>query len=72
MKIFETNCIIVIEMTRLEKQSYFDTFGEFYWNDTENIVCIPLQKMERDEISKLETFFSGMNFSKAQYLVIEL
>ena len=72
MKISETNCIIIVEMSQMERESYFEKFGDFYWNDAENIICIPLQQMNEHQISKLEMFFSGTNFSKAQYLVIEL
>jgi hypothetical protein len=70
MKTFETNCITVKEMTEVEKASYFEKFG-YKYHSYEDIVCIPLQKMNRDQISKLEMFFATGNLSKAQYLVIE-
>ena len=71
MKTFETNCVIVKEMTEVERRSYFEKFGESYWMDIENIICIPLREMSGDQISKLEMFFATGNLSKAQYLVIE-
>lgn len=71
MKTFETNCIIVKEMTVIEKESYFEKFGKMYWDVFSNVVCIPLQKMSANQISKLEMFFATGNLSKSQYLVIE-
>lgn len=71
MKTFETNCIVIKGMTDIEQDSYFEKFGREYVNDNNGIVCIPLQEMCPDEISKLEMFFSTGNLSKAQYLVIE-
>jgi hypothetical protein len=71
MKVFETNCVDIKGMTEDEKSSYFEKFGDQYWNDSENIVCIPLTKMNIHQIAKLEMFFSTGNLSKAEYLVIE-
>jgi hypothetical protein len=71
MKVFETNCVIVKGMTDIEKSSYVEKFGESYWNDNEDIVCIPLHEMNIHQIAKLEMFFSTIISNRAQFLVIE-
>lgn len=72
MKVYETNCIVVTGLTDIETKSYFEKFGEQYYNDKEEIICIPLQKMNEFEMSKLEMFFAvDDDLSKSQYLVIE-
>ena len=72
MNLYESNCVIVKGMTRLEKQNYFDEFGEDYWNDTENIICSPIADCDENFINNLKKFFGGDgDISKAQYLIME-
>ena len=71
MNITKPNCLVVKGLTPMEGGSYFEKFGEFYWNDTENIVCIPLDEMNEHQISKLEMFFATV-LGDVQYLIIHL
>jgi hypothetical protein len=73
MMICETNCVVILHLTPEEGMSYFEKFGEEYWCDIENIVCIPLNRMNEDQIKKLKMFFAcDGGIARAQYLIIEL
>lgn len=65
----ESNCIIM-ELTGMEISSYFEKFGENYWNDTEGMVCYPLKEIRENEHlkKKFENFFN-IDVDKAEYLI---
>ena len=70
--ICETNCVVILHLTEQESESYFEKFASAYWNDVENMVCIPLQKMNEDQMKKLKMFFTcDGDIARAQYLIIE-
>jgi len=70
MNIHETNCICLSNLTNDEWTKYFDIMGEnSYWNDDEDIVCVPLKEIERDLLAKLKEFVKA-DLSKADYLII--
>ena len=59
-----TNCFTATEIT--EKDLIIEVLGERYWNDAENIYCVPIKELTDDVVKQL-----GIN-RKAQYLVAEM
>jgi peptidase E len=55
--------IVEVKLSRTELMSYFERFGDRYWNDTENIIFIPIAKFIGDNKHlehKFYTFFGGI------------
>ncbi len=68
MKVFETNCILLVT----GYQVLFEVFHQMYWNDTENIFCIPTAKITDQEWKQL--FEKGVpeGAKKAEYIIAEI
>lgn len=53
---------VLATLDEREQKSYFEKFGQTYWNDSEGIVCIPVKYLReigaKDYLAKLETFFN--------------
>lgn len=61
-----------VEFTGIELKDYFDRFGHTFWNDTENIICIPLNKINSaDLMSKYEMYF-GISKLDFDYIIIHI
>ncbi len=67
-----TNCLVITNFTRPERNLYFDMFGSHYWNENENIVCWPVGKSfapPSEVIANLEIFFR-VDLSKVEFLIL--
>lgn len=63
----ETKCLVIdYDILRL-------VFKEQYWNDSEDIVCVPTKQISEEEMQCLveETNLSRETIFKAQYLIAE-
>jgi peptidase E len=54
---------VEVKLSRTELKSYFERFGNRYWNDTENVIFIPIAEFVGDNKNlehKFYRFFSGI------------
>lgn len=65
----ETNCLVFDNFTQAEATDYFNKFGEKWWNDTDDIICIPIKKLVEEEIEGYTKFF-GKDVSKCDFVII--
>jgi hypothetical protein len=66
MEIYETNCIV------LSHDILSQSFGQLFWNDTEDIRCIPTKKLSEEQWKKLEKFKLDVDkLKKAEYIISE-
>jgi hypothetical protein len=62
----ESNVLLV------DRTALFAVFGEKYWNDHEDIVCVPTERITQDEAYKMLSYKKELNgWQKAQYLISE-
>jgi hypothetical protein len=67
MDLYESNCLVV-DWDILRK-----VFGEKYWNDHENIICIPTNRITEEEFDKLLDFdLEKIAIKEEQFLIAEL
>jgi hypothetical protein len=67
MDIYESNCLVV-DWDILRK-----VFGEKYWNDRENIICVPTNRITEEEFDELLDFdLEKIAIKEEQFLIAEL
>lgn len=67
MDTYESNCLVV-DWDILQK-----IFGEKYWNDHENVICVPTNRITEEEFDQLLDFdLEKIAVKEAQFLIAEL
>jgi ferritin-like protein len=72
MKHFETNCLVVENLSDEQVNEYFYLFGEEGWLDIENVIIKRIDEMSDEEIVKHEKFFQIPNLRWTSYLIVRL
>ena len=68
--IYETNCLIFLENDIWMLKS---VLGERFWNDTENIRCVPTRCVTDEECLEFDKLAGRpLNIRKAQFLIAEM
>jgi hypothetical protein len=65
--------LAISDLTSDEVGSYFEKFGESYWNDTEGFVCVPVAQIMNNHylMSKYNMFF-GIFIEDLDFLIIDV
>lgn len=67
MDTYESNCLVV-DWDILRK-----IFGEKYWNDHKNVICVPTNRITEEEFDQLLDFdLEKIAVKEAQFLIAEL
>lgn len=66
MESYESNCLVV-NWDILRK-----VFDEKYWNDHENIICVPTNRITEEEFDRLLDFdLEKIDVKEVQFLIAE-
>ena len=65
----QSTAAVFDNFTPAEIDSYFERFGESYWNDTENIVCVPVEDLNKYQRDKYN-FFLNTIVDLYDYLIL--
>jgi hypothetical protein len=66
---------LTVNLTTDELKSYFEKFGLTFWNDNEDIICIPISDLARAKepneslLQKYYTFF-GIGYGEVDNIII--
>jgi hypothetical protein len=66
---YETNCLVI----QSKPAWIVEILGEQYWNDTEDIRCIPIRLLEYNELKAIaeKLAFTMDSIQKFQYIILE-
>jgi hypothetical protein len=66
MDVYESNCLVV------DWDILRQVFGEKYWNNNEQIICVPTNRLTEEEFNGLSNFdLEKIDVKEAQFLIAE-